>query len=322
MADMDQSAINKIILDASNEDPTKKVDKLEKEIQILKGSIKKLIVDIREQMNNAENPFLNIQQLQNAPMAPPPMAAPPMMETPLPMEMPTALPHSEQEPEEDEEEDERPAAKASKKTRAGKKNRKKGPQQEPEEDDDAGDADEAAADSLRKKEQELLARERELDSAMGKYGAAPKDAGNEDGYSKRDVEMMNEFEEQRRMLETMRNKTRAGGPATLTGSRKIDPYTINQIMDWTRTMIRKNGSERLADLLEMYVSTGYISEETKAIVQRMARLMESEPQKPPKRLDIKECVSDLYTLYMILNPGDKELDSRMLNVLLNPEERY
>jgi len=309
MAEMDQNAINRIILDAGNEDPTKKVDKLEKEVMLLKGSIKKLIVDIREQMNNAENPFLNIQQLQMAP------TAPVIREDPIQFEMP-------QQPEydgDDDEEDEVPVTKSKKKQ--GKKGKKKAA--EPEEDADETDA--AVGDGLRKREQELLERERELDRAMGKYGYASKgdaDPGADAGYSKRDMEVMSEFEEQRRMLETMRNKTRTGGPATLTGNRKIDPYTINQIMDWTRNMIRKNGSERLSDLLEMYVSTGYLSEETKLIVQRMSKLMEAEPQKPPKRLDIKECVSDLYTLYMILNPGDKELDSRMLNVLLNPEERY
>lgn len=309
MAEMDQNAINRIILDAGNEDPTKKVDKLEKEVMLLKGSIKKLIVDIREQMNNAENPFLNIQQLQMAP------TAPVIREDPIQFEMP-------QQPEydgDDDEEDEVPVTKSKKKQ--GKKGKKKAA--EPEEDADETDA--AVGDGLRKREQELLERERELDRAMGKYGYASKgdvDPGADAGYSKRDMEVMSEFEEQRRMLETMRNKTRTGGPATLTGNRKIDPYTINQIMDWTRNMIRKNGSERLSDLLEMYVSTGYLSEETKLIVQRMSKLMEAEPQKPPKRLDIKECVSDLYTLYMILNPGDKELDSRMLNVLLNPEERF
>ena len=37
----------------------------------------------------------------------------------------------------------------------------------------------------------------------------------------------------------------------------------------------------MKDLLEMYVSTGYISEETRAIIQRMSKLMESEPTRPP-----------------------------------------
>jgi archaellum component FlaD/FlaE len=279
---MDQSAINKIILE-SGEDPNKRVEKLEKEVMILKGSIKKLIVDIREQMNNAENPFLNIQQLQM------PAQAPVIKEDPIQFDVPD-------NPDLDEEEEE------ERETKKPKKPKNKG----------------------RKKPQEEFEDEEDLEDDSGYPGdedmAKPKSP--QPGLSKRDLEMINEFEEQKKMLEAMKSKTSAAGPASLTNSKRIDPYTMNQIMDWTRMMLRKNGSERMKDLLEMYVSTGYISDETKAIVQRMSKLMESEPTRPPKRLDIKECVSDLYTLYVILNPGDKDLDSKMLTVLLNPEDRY
>lgn len=263
---MDQSAINQIIMDAASEDPSKKIEKLEKEIMILKGSIKKLIVDIREQMNNTDNPFINIQQLQ----------------------MPQQAPISEEgldKPEDPELDD---GEMEEKKPANGKKRRKQ-PNPEDEPGDDA------------------------------------EDNGHRDGnrgFSKRDLEMISEFEEQKKMLEAMKSKTSVDGPATLSGTRRIDPYTMNQIMDWTRMMLRKNGSERMKDLLDMYVSTGYINNDTRIIIQRMAKLMESEPTRPPKRLDIKECVSDLYTLYVILNPGDKDLDSKMLTVLLNPEDRY
>jgi archaellum component FlaD/FlaE len=268
---MDQSAINKIILDASAEDPGKKVEKLEKEIIIIKGSIKKLIVDIREQMNNAENPFLNIQQMhmpQQMPMANEDTGSPEVPEVP--------------ELDDEEPESKKPASKDKKRRRQSDE-----------------DLEEEASDEGRKDSDHL-----------------------QQGLSRRDLEMISEFEEQKKMLEAMKSKTSASGPASLTGSKRIDPYTMNQIMDWTRMMLRKNGSERMKDLLEMYVSTGYIGEETKAIIQRMSKLMESEPTRPPKRLDIKECVSDLYTLYVILNPGDKDLDSKMLTVLLNPEDRY
>jgi archaellum component FlaD/FlaE len=280
---MDQSAINKIILDSSStEDPNKRVEKLEKEVMILKGSIKKLIVDIREQMNNAENPFLNIQQLQM------PAQAPVIKEDPIELDVPD-------NPELDEEEREE-----KKKSSKGKKRKKpaEGDFEEEEVEEDREDRKYPGEDEL--------ARFKAL----------------QPGFSKRDLDMINEFEEQKKMLEAMKSKTSEAGPASLTGSKRIDPYTMNQIMDWTRMMLRKNGSERMKDLLEMYVSTGYISDETKAIVQRMSKLMESEPTRPPKRLDIKECVSDLYTLYVILNPGDKDLDSKMLTVLLNPEDRY
>jgi hypothetical protein len=264
---MDQSAINQIIMDNAVDDPSKKVEKIEKEVMILKGSIKKLIVDIREQMNNADNPFLNIQQLQ--------------------MPQQPSIQHDDfvkpEVPEDSGMDDEEMEGKKP----ADNKKRKKQP--EPMEDESEDESED--------------------------------DRGNR-GLSRRDLEMINEFEEQKRMLEAMKSKTSAEGPASLNGTRRIDPYTMNQLMDWTRMMLRKNGGERMKDLLEMYVSTGYISEETKAVVQRMAKLMESEPVRPPKRLDIKECVSDLYTLYVILNPGDKDLDSKMLTVLLNPDDRY
>jgi archaellum component FlaD/FlaE len=275
---MDQSAINKIIMDNAADTPDKKVEKLEKEIVILKGSIKKLIVDIREQMNNAENPFLNIQQLQM------PSQAPIVNDNP---EEPDELANSGPEDEEPE------ARKPSPKDKKRKKQRS-------EDLDEDGLEDERGVAGNRDDE----------DTKSGR------------GLSKRDLEMISEFEEQKKMLEAMKSKTIEAGPATLNGTRRIDPFTMNQIMDWTRMMLRKNGSERMKDLLEMYVSTGYISEDTRAIIQRMAKLMESEPTRPPKRIDIKECVSDLYTLYVILNPGDKDLDSKMLTVLLNPDDRY
>lgn len=47
-----------------NMELNKKIENIEKELHILKGSIKKLIIDIREEMNNYENPFLNLQQFQ------------------------------------------------------------------------------------------------------------------------------------------------------------------------------------------------------------------------------------------------------------------
>jgi archaellum component FlaD/FlaE len=276
---MDQGAINKIIMDSSTEDPNKRVEKLEKEVMILKGSIKKLIVDIREQMNNAENPFLNIQQLQM------PAQAPVIKEDPIQFDVP-------ENPDLGDEESEA-------KPRPKKKGKKK--KEEELEEEDLEDEEEAEAKAEK----------------PSKADDKPKS-----GLSPRDLEMINEFEEQKKMLEAMKNQTSATGPASLSGSKRIDPYTMNQIMDWTRMMLRKNGGERMKDLLEMYVSTGYISDDTKAIVQRMSKLMETEPTRPPKRLDIKECVSDLYTLYVILNPGDKDLDSKMLTVLLNPEDRY
>jgi archaellum component FlaD/FlaE len=252
---MDQTAINQIIMDAEAEEPSKKMEKLEKEVQILKGSIKKLIIDIREQMSNADNPFLNIQQFQV------PAPSPTIKEQEIADEMGITP----------DEEEKNPGGKV-------------GP--------------------------EALGPARAL--------SVKPEAKNVDVSA---VEVnMDDIESQRKMLEDIRE--RAKGPFPAMGSRKLDPYTMTQIMEWTRTMLKKNGQERFNDMLDMYVSTGYISEEIKGVIFKVAKLMETEPQKAPRKLDIRECVSDLYTLYVILNPKDKELDSRMLSVLLDSESKH
>ena len=78
---MDESEVKQIIMDAEVSQGCK-CNQMEKEFMILKGSIKKLILDIREQMNASENPFSNIQMLQ----MPPP--APVIKEDPIEFELP------------------------------------------------------------------------------------------------------------------------------------------------------------------------------------------------------------------------------------------
>ena len=60
---LDQNAIDEIISKAEADSPESRLNKLEKELDILKGSIKKLLLDIRETLNNLENPFQNLQGL-------------------------------------------------------------------------------------------------------------------------------------------------------------------------------------------------------------------------------------------------------------------
>jgi len=54
---VDQIRINDIISAASADDPAVKLQNLEREIDLIKGTIKRLLMDIRERMNELENPF-------------------------------------------------------------------------------------------------------------------------------------------------------------------------------------------------------------------------------------------------------------------------
>jgi archaellum component FlaD/FlaE len=56
MAD-NQSPVDHIITAASEDDPEVKLQNLEREVDLIKTSIKRLLIDIRERMNEMENPF-------------------------------------------------------------------------------------------------------------------------------------------------------------------------------------------------------------------------------------------------------------------------
>lgn len=61
----DQSMIDKLVATAESDTIESKVASLEEEVAEIKGSIKTLLMDIRETMSVLENPFQNIQGIAN-----------------------------------------------------------------------------------------------------------------------------------------------------------------------------------------------------------------------------------------------------------------
>jgi len=57
MVGVDQAQIDKILSGASSEDPEARLETLEKELDFVKTSIKRLLIDLRERMNELDNPF-------------------------------------------------------------------------------------------------------------------------------------------------------------------------------------------------------------------------------------------------------------------------
>jgi hypothetical protein len=75
---VNQSQVDHIITAASEDDPEVKLQNLEREVDLIKTSIKRLLMDIRERMNELENPFT----LTNAGTGPAPIPqAPSAQET-------------------------------------------------------------------------------------------------------------------------------------------------------------------------------------------------------------------------------------------------
>ncbi|WAI01046.1 FlaD/FlaE family flagellar protein [Methanogenium organophilum] len=64
---INQSQVDHIINSASADDPEVKLQNLQDEVDLLKKSIKKLLIDIRERMNELENPFIVASMQQELP---------------------------------------------------------------------------------------------------------------------------------------------------------------------------------------------------------------------------------------------------------------
>ncbi|MCS7118762.1 MAG: hypothetical protein RMH75_04465 [Archaeoglobaceae archaeon] len=96
MADVDQTVVDQILAKATEDTEEGRLEKLEREVETLKGSIKRLLLDIRETMNKLENPFVNLQSLAEANIVP--------QSAPQIQIVPTNIPECKTEKEEKKEE--------------------------------------------------------------------------------------------------------------------------------------------------------------------------------------------------------------------------
>jgi hypothetical protein len=94
--DFKNEKADEIITEIESEEPEQRIQALEDEIKEVKGSIKKLLLDLREQMSNIENPFRDLKGLTTLIQAP-------------------AISKEEEEEEEEEPEEEKKAEEERKK---------------------------------------------------------------------------------------------------------------------------------------------------------------------------------------------------------------
>lgn len=94
---VDQTVVDEILAKASEDTEEGRLEKLEKEVETLKGSIKRLLLDLRETMNRLENPFANLQSLAEANIVP--------QSAPQIQIVPTKIPEADKKEEKREEEE-------------------------------------------------------------------------------------------------------------------------------------------------------------------------------------------------------------------------
>ncbi len=84
--------------------------------------------------------------------------------------------------------------------------------------------------------------------------------------------------------------------------RKMDTFTLVELMRWVDYAVRTIGHSNLKVLLDLYSLTGQLPEEAKYIIENIANLPIEEPAGEEK-VNMKDNITVLAQLNAILNPG-------------------
>ncbi|WP_456469430.1 hypothetical protein [Archaeoglobus sp.] len=253
---VDQAAIDEILASAEADTPESRIDKLEKELDVLKGSVKRLLLDLRETLNNLENPFQNLQNLAEGALS--------TMQQPQPQiqVIPAAIPEPEKSLEEEGEGEE--------------KEEEESLEDVPE--DEVARCEESIGEVMPKEEGDSLQPQVGVYEIERKERAEPK-PGVEERWQK---------------------------PEMFT---KYDIVTLFNLMEWVKGMLEKYSIDSLKIMLEVFEAAGYITEEAKDFVAKLAELIALND-------GFEDMLLELYRLHKLMNPQDTSMDSKLLNLIL------
>ncbi|WP_202320712.1 hypothetical protein [Archaeoglobus neptunius] len=243
--EVDQAAIDEILASAEADTPESRIDKLEKELDVLKGSVKKLLLDLRETLNNIENPFQNLQNLAEGAL--PTMHQPPVQQVQV---IPAQIPEPPHEEKAEQEENEGV---------------------------------------------EGVVEEEDFDKSVEVMPEEEGDIVAEQVYSVKEK------------AQPLGEKAVAKREMVFT---KYDIVTLFNLMQWVKGMLEKYTVDSLRLMLEIFESAGYISEESRDFVTKVAELIALND-------GFEDIILELYRLHKLMNPEDTSMDSKLLSLILD-----
>lgn len=272
--EVDQAAIDEILASAEADTPESRIDKLEKELDVLKGSVKKLLLDLRETLNNLENPFQNLQNLAEGALVGGMPQQPPQIQV-----VPAQIPEPPKpEPEQVEKPEEKPETETK-------------PEPEPE-----------AEPAVEKDVEEVEPPEEDVVKELGESAEPFPEVMEEGGLSlEGDSLQVYSFEKPQKKGEIIQ--------ATSTFT-KYDIVTLFNLMDWVKGMLEKYSVDSLRLMLELFASAGYITEDARDFVCKIAELVALND-------GFEDMLLELYRLHKLMNPADTSMDSKLLSLILD-----
>jgi hypothetical protein len=277
---VNQSQVDHIITAASEDDPEVKLQNLEREVDLIKTSIKRLLMDIRERMNELENPFTLVAtgQAGTAGSSAPAQAA---ADAEVDEARKSAL--EAREAALDARESQLDATKA--KLESEKK----------------GEIPVAKPESIRPTVSEEMHAidEQMLALLRAQTGIPPKSAPVAAPAP----------------VPAPAAPVTPPEPA----NEKLRLQKVYKLFKWTSQAVKKFGHDRLEIMLESYRAMGYITRESTDEIREISRLMPANLG-DEHEVGPDEFVAELYALNRILSPSDTSLDRDMIEVMMEKRQ--
>jgi hypothetical protein len=278
---VNQAQVDHIITAASEDDPEVKLQNLEREVDLIKTSIKRLLMDIRERMNELENPFTLTAPAAGGAPGPAPSG---LLDT-AEVDEAKKLALEAREAALDARKSQLDATQAkleSEKRAEEPANKPEPPRQAP-----AGDRTHLIDD-------QVLALLRSQVAVPQKSAGAGAASG---------------------MYAPVPSPVPSPIPLLEPASEKLRLQKVYKLFKWTHQSVKKFGHDRLEIMLESYRAMGYITKESCDEIREISRLMPANLGEEHE-VGPDEFVAELYALNRILSPNDTSLDRDMIEVMM------
>jgi hypothetical protein len=294
---VNQSQVDHIITAASEDDPEVKLQNLEREVDLIKTSIKRLLMDIRERMNELENPFTLAAVAGVSPSHSISAA-----EAEAGDAKRSAL--EAREAALDARESQMESTKSKNETEKYKAESTK----EPERSHTPVTQYEAERKML---DEQMLAALRNQMIASPMASPSGYLPASQPSYLPAGFPSGSPANQPART---------AMPPPAIPINEKLRLQKVYKLFKWTTQSVKKFGHDRLEIILGSYQAMGYISKDSCDEIREISRLMPANLGEEHE-VGPDEFVAELYALNRILSPTDTSLDRDMIEVMMEQRQQ-
>jgi len=284
---INQSQVDHIISAASADDPEVKLQNLQDEVDLLKKSVKKLLIDLRERLNETENPFIVSAMLHNSADTAP--------------QLPTVKPGDAN------------AAQKSDTTA------------EPAKQEDTNTNTQSATASTEVAvpgQSDSLQNPETAQGGMvpvGDNGTGLAISGVVGGNLPADPNAAMNLAMLKKQIADI-EKNAMGVPDYTEPQDRPKLQRLHSLFEWVSRMVNKYGHDRLLIMIDTYCYMRYVTEDVSKQVKELSKLM-PDSIGAVHEISSEEFVAELYVLNRIISPEDSSLDREMIEVLIDKKDQ-